>query len=200
MSVSNGDIVRGVVEFLAPQNALSQNVFTFEYTGSGDTDAEVGAEFESWAAAAWEIIDQDLNVGFGSEVSRLWKWNAVDNEWIGIWDDTFQTIQGEDNGHMLPHGAACLMKFYTSIPKRQGRKYLQGYTENTQTSGVWDSLPLARMATFVSALLGDITTTNGTLEGGVFNEVTESFLPFRSEGGISLYQGYQRRRRPGVGI
>lgn len=199
MTVSQGDVLRCAASFDDVRGSTVMNVYHYEYSGSGDTDASVGAYLKAEMTSCYEDIEADLDEGFSSVEVEVWKWDPVLNQWDGIYSDTWTDIVGTQTGGALPSGVAALLLLYTGLPRRQGRKYIAGMNEADYDDNGWSAAAIVNLGLSSADMMSSRATDNGTLHPGVFNETTESFQQFTNSGAIKSYAGYQRRRRPGVG-
>ncbi len=200
MAVVNDDIIRATLSLVSARTQIHQNVFHYKYTGSGDTDDEVGDEITAALDAAYTTIEASLDSGVVSTELDAWLWDAVLKQFDGIYSEPIITIIGSQAGVSLPDGAAALVRLFTNKPRRQGRKFIGGMSEEGYADTGWAPAQLVALALFISAIVSAVITLNGTLTPGTFNLVTESFEPFKNAGSINTFCAYQRRRRPGVGI
>lgn len=177
-----------------------QSVMHFEYSGAGDTDEEIGDEISGHFTSMYTNVEDRFDQMVLSEEVSCWKWDTALSRWDGMYSEPWLFIIGEVVGQQLPNGAAALVRLYTALPRRQGRKFISGISGSQYLDAGWEALMLADMALFVADSVVSIATANGTLQPGLFNTVTESYIPFKGAGAINVFCGYQRRRRPGVGI
>jgi hypothetical protein len=90
----------------------------------------------------------------------------------------------------------------TTDPDVQGRKYWPGLGE----AGADDGYLSAGSAVAFGLAAGEMITpfvgseTGSGFIPGVFSTVNVEFYPSNGEAGTNLLLGYQRRRKPGVGI
>ncbi len=200
MAVVDGDIVRATGTFTLGRGSAMQSVLHFEYSGAGDSDDEVGDEISAHFTSMYTNVEPRMDELTLSEVVNCWKWDTVLNQWDGIYQEPWLFIIGALVGQQLPNGAAALVRLFTALPRRQGRKFIGGISDSQYLDTGWDALMLADMALFVADAVAVVTTLNGSLQPGLFNILLESFIPFKNEGAINVFAAYQRRRRPGVGI
>lgn len=200
MTVESNDIVRCTASFNLSRTTIMQQVYHYLYTGSGDADDEVGSELNVNMVDIYENLEASLDDGVTGEEVDVWLWDTVAKQFDGIYSDAMVGITGEQAGVQLPNGAAALIRLLTNKPRRQGRKFISGISEEGYAETGWAALQLAALALAIADATAAVPTLNGTLTPGVFNTVTESFEPFRSAGIVNAFCGYQRRRRPGVGI
>lgn len=200
MTVSNNDILRATATFTLGRGSLMQQVIHYQYTGAGDTDDEVGDKIKLDFDAIYANVETKLDTNVTSEELDVWLWDAALNQFDGIYTEDFTSINGTEVGEMLPNGAAAMIGTYTSLPRRTGRKFVSGFAESGYGETGWTAGVATQLGLMVADIFSSQSTANGTLQAGVFNEATESFLAFKNAGYYNVYANYQRRRRPGVGI
>lgn len=206
MTVGVGDVVRFVAEWDIPDGTIAQLVYHFfGVSGTTATDAQVGIAGEAALTTAWALIAAEISDQVTGATFETYLWDFVLNRWDGI---DVQLMIGQDGltaVHMLPHGAAALVKIFTDAARRQGRKYVHGMIEDSIADGTFDGVALTALALFGAAL------DNGFVAGGL----TMGFCTFNTEPTSPLFEttspgsgavqaegiaAYQRRRRPGTGI
>lgn len=200
MAVVDGDILRFTAQLDLGRGSTMQHVYTYEYSGSGDTDAEVGSQIKGKLDQEYDHLEDVLDQLVVSEQVTAWLWDAILEEWNGIYSDVWETFSGQTVGQQLPNGAAVLLKLLTGKPRRQGRKFVSGASNAHYVDAGWTAASLVNIALFGAGIIGSVATANGTLDPGVFNQITQSFIPFTTSIVINTFANYQRRRRPGVGI
>lgn len=177
-----------------------QQVMHFEYSGAGDTDDEVGDEIAGHFTSMYTNVEDRMDELTLSEEIEVWLWDTVGKQFDGIYQEPWLLIIGTIVGAQMPNGVAALVRLLTNKPRRQGRKFIGGFSAALYDDAGWGAPTLAILALFVADAVVSVATANGTLVPGVFNTATESFQPFKAAGIVNTFAGYQRRRRPGVGI
>ncbi len=206
MTVGVGDVVRVVAEWDIPDGTIAQLVYHYlGVSGTTATDAQMATQVEIRLGTAWVQIAADIaNSVLGSTI-ELYLWDFALNRWDGI--ATVQSIgqDGTSVTDMLAHGAAGLVKMFTSASRRQARKYVMGLTEGVVTDGTIGVAPLGRLALFAADLDNDIVAGGLTASFGTFNTeptspLYETFSVTSGANQAEAIIAYQRRRRPGTGI
>lgn len=198
--MNDGENLRVVARYSAPNTSEIQNVFFYQYTGAGDDDADVLAECDTfftnnwgddWAAQATsdmtlDSIDLDVLKDNGDVKRNIG--TAIIN------------VPGDLPEDGVSSGVSSLITADTALPKQRGRKYVPGATDNGIVDNLLVAARLATLALLTVEYLASITgTLNGTLDPGVLSRTLGSFQPFISAGTITDVPAYQRRRKPGVG-
>lgn len=102
---------------------------------------------------------------------------------------------------MLPQGVAALMRAYTEYPRVISRKYIPGFAEDSQVDGEWIASALTHLAAAAAVWVTTQEISAGNeLVGGVWSTVRLDIAEFSGTEVIPVNPGYQRRRRPGVGM
>lgn len=206
MTVAVNDIIRVVAEWDIPDGTIAQLVWHMHgASGASATDAVVGAAVLAALEAAWLNIDQDVSDTVTGSLIEIYRRDLVNHRWDGIDSRPITAADGTDASSMISHGAAGLFKIFTSLSRRQGRKYLMGMTEGKQDDGTLNPAPLTNLALFAAALDNPVTAGALTLNYGNFNTDPSSpfYETFATASGAVQAEGilaYQRRRRPGTGI
>lgn len=203
MAISSGTILKVVVSLLLPDSVIAQNVFYSVVADLVTSDAEddVVLDLIDWV----ELMYTELNAYIVSSVVasdvKVYEYDHVDDDWDEVgtdaWSDGFASA-----GDMLPHGVAAVVHAKTIDPDVQATKFLPGFAD-----GVFDDSDLS--AGGVTAVLdfADVwgapftgTATGGLFGGGVWSVARGQFVLFNEVYICNGIAGYQRRRKPGVGI
>lgn len=200
MTVANNDILRATGSFDIGRGTIAQQVLHYQYAGAGDTDTEVGDQIKIDFTDIYTNFEAVMDASLISTEIDVWLWDTVTNEFNGIFNDNWTDIAGILAGSALPNGTAFLLKILTTLPRRQGRKFVPCIGDSQYLDGGWTGAAISAAGLAIADIFTSVPTANGTLQAGVFNQIDESFLPFRNAGIINTFANYQRRRRPGVGI
>ena len=203
MTVSNGTIIRVVASLLFPDSVIAQNVFHLVATDlSGGNDADdVVQDMEQYIDDIFtNVLAFMSNLATGGEI-KVYEYDAVDDDFDEIGTGAMGvTFTGATD--FLPHGVALVQNFYTLDPDVQGRKFWGGQTVNNNIDGTWGSTTLAA---FVNAAADVITTFTSTVLSNEYQPVVWSptgtvAQAYSGTVATNATPGYQRRRKPGVGI
>jgi hypothetical protein len=203
MAVSDGAILRVVASMLFPDSVIAQNVFyaVFADTGGSDDEDDVVSDLVDWCEAMFgEITGMIVNDVTTSEI-QVYEYDAGDDDWDEVgsasWSVTFT-----DTADMMPHGVAAVLHNKTSDPDTWATKYIGGLGETQALDSDIIAGALADLADFVTdwntSFIG--AATGGTFGPGVWSEKDTVFKLFNGTGSVNGILGYQRRRKPGVGI
>lgn len=201
MTVVSSNIVRATVNMLMPDSSTHQNVF-FYRAGSGvnDTDSNVIAAIETSLGTAYADIDAMLNTNnlFGDvEVALSTNGGAT---FFDIGSQPMSIPNPVDTTDMSPHGVAAVIRFGGEGTGRQGRKFIGGISEDWFTRSTIITLGVSNLALFATLLNNDIAVAGGDLEFGWLRRTPLSFIKHSGVVTVNTTVGYQRRRKPGVGV
>lgn len=198
--MNDDENLRVVCRYSAPNSSEMLCVHMYQYTGAGDTDADVltacdtfftsewGPDWQTFASTDMSFDEIELDVlKDNGEVKR-----NIGSAAIGL--------SGQQASDMSPSGVAALITADTSLPKQRGRKYVPGLAEGDIVDGLITVARLATLALLTVEYLDSITgILAGELTPGVLSRTLADFKPFISSGAITDVPAYQRRRKPNVG-
>ena len=98
----------------------------------------------------------------------------------------------------LPLPVAALIAGQTTGSRRQGRKYLGGFTEVDNVNGVLQTTLVTAVVNYGAAWIADFVSGGNTYRFGVFNVLSTVFTPFVSALILGAFRT-QRRRTAGFG-
>lgn len=206
MTINVNDILRVVLQFTMPGSTVSELVWHYLVTaGSGGADQDVIDDIVTAADLAFDNIVARMNNGIAGATADLFRWDSGLNRWDGLATGDATVIVATGANDMLPHGVAALVKFFTLVGRRQGRKFIPGFIETSQTGGEIVGAAVTDLVNFALDFHDDVVSAPVTLSPGNFNVDAASplFETFAEWGGtiqIATTMAYQRRRKPGVGI
>lgn len=203
MSIVDGTVLRVVASMLFPDSVIAQNIFHLVATDlAGGNDAEdVVADMEEYIDEIYANLVSQMADSITAGEIKVYEYDPVDDDFdeVGTGAGSFSPTS---TGEMLPHGVALVQNFFTIDPDVTGRKYWGGLTESAQDEGTWSSTPLNAaiaaaadiVATFISTALSNeyapvVWSPTGTVAKPYSGTVTTNAIC-----------GYQRRRKPGVGV
>ena len=202
MAVNQFDALKVVVSLAMPGDTIAQNVFYCEYTdGLEADDADVTDDCEAWVIEMYahilSILADTVSV---NEINVYKKTSAVPLEY-----DLIGTAAGTQVGTAvtdpLPNGVAFVLRAGTIVAKTVARKYLPGLSEAQSAGAAWVAGAVTDVIAFgVDWVTGPDTVGSRTYNGGVVSSKDGLFKAFNAAAIISTIPGYQRRRKPGVGI
>ena len=204
MAISDGEIVKAVIEFALADGSLVQNVFHFLANFVTDqTKVDVLAAVEGYIEDFYNAVStylaDDFTVG-DVTVDKI-AWNATEELWevtsnIGTASPTITHTNTDDP---FPNQIAPVLIAHTIRPKSRGRKFLMGFVDTAANGSSLVSGALTALANALAVYLADeVVTTGNVLSPGVPRTNVNTFLEL-STGAVNSVVGTQRRRKPGVG-
>lgn len=203
MAVAAGTILRAVAEVIMPSSTVAQNVFylQFDDDGTSNSDQDVVDDIVEWLDIVYTSFKGKVSDTVLPGEVKVYKWDTVGLDWDEVGSNSLVTVfSGTDQ--MLPHGVAPVITGRTSDPDVNGRKFLPGFAEDTcnasALTGATISALLITAALWVTDFTGTLTGSN--FNPGVWSVVQVAFKAFVDHIIVNGIIGYQRRRKPGVGI
>lgn len=202
MAIEADDNLKIVVTLSMPGLTVSQNVFYARYDSLfPSTEENVTSDLAAWIEEMWlNIEDIIVDVVSISEIvvsKQIVVFPPVFEE-IGTEAGTFVGLEIAD---MVPHGVAMVARIATSGVKSIARKYIAGISEGFSTEAGWTAgAVLDGIAFIVDWITGPPSVDSRQYTGGIVSNKDGLFKTFGVSGILSGIQGYQRRRKPGVGI
>lgn len=200
VAIEAGDIFRLAQHITMPEQVDAFNVLGIRCESGTCTEAEMLTAAATWVTGLYAnlqaVMSDQVDLAEGTLNEVIWSVDQwVVNRLIGTILPAFTATGVSD---MLPHAVAGVVSFPTDIPRKFGRVFIPGLTENEQG----DSLLSAGAATALGLFAADLRTA--------FTAGTASFL-YRVLGKAGLFDdttgfsvngilGSQRKRKPGVGI
>lgn len=200
-SFTQDNIYRVRINWSLPQAVEAQSVYTFKCTSAGGGDTEDWlADFITNQETAWAAIEDYVTDEVESTTTELAELDPVTDEWNTIEVLNSSTLVGAAAiGDMLPHGNSPIVRFFTAVAKRQAKKFLVGFLESTCSDSILTVAVEAALAVWAVLVDNSITEGGNTLVAGVYND-TLGFKGLSQTAEVNTITGYQRRRKPGVGI
>ncbi len=178
-----------------------QNVFYTQLdSGTIPTNNATVAAMRSWCDDMYTLMEDHMKSTVELDEVQVSKWIPGSP---GTWDDIGSdagTFVGVAVGELLPDGVALVMRAVTDAVKVIGRKYLGGLVESAVNNTAWEANVLVDALAFLVAWYEGPVPSVREFISGVFSTVLQDFVPFEAQGILSTIPGYQRRRKPGVGM
>lgn len=198
MAFSAGDVFTATarMDLFNGQSAI-QNVFTFNViSGSGsDQDAmdDIAAQLDTMYGTINSYIANDVSY------NDILVYDAGHERPVGTVSWPSKTV-GASVGDVLPGGVAAVITFRTGKNRTFGRKYLGGLTESESNDGALSSPLQTALANFAAYMLtGFVGGTSGADWLPIILDKNSVVWPL-TEALVRDIWGYQRRRKPGVGV
>lgn len=199
MTIDSGENLKGVQEILLPGDVVALNVYYWKAAFvDPQTEADVVEQMENAMEAVYgELLPQIVS---GAVLGDLAGYVRAGLLWDLI-GTASPAATFAATGDMLPQGVAALMRGYTENPRTIGRKYIPGFDEATMTDGVLTAGALTDLAAAAAEWgTARVISSGNTMNAGVWSTVGATVRVFNGTFVIPTIPGYQRRRRPGVGI
>lgn len=203
MALATDTILKVVVSMVLPESVVAQNIFwaLFENTGSSADEDDVMDDLEDWIEGIYDNLLIKLDTEFSLDDIAVYRYDSGEDDFDEVGQASVTGV-GLVNLDLLPHGAALVTNANTENSDVQGRKFWTGFTEGANNNGQVDSAIVANIvlavSDWVSTFVGAATGSDFT--PGVYSLTRKAFYPFNGDSTINLVWGYQRRRKPGVGI
>lgn len=202
-TISEGTVLRVVASILFPDNVIAQNVFHLVLTtavGAMD-EAEVGSDMDGYISAIYNELEGEVGEDIEPAGIKVYEFDSSDVDWDEFTTDVY-TFVPTNVSQLLPHGVAGVTIFETINPDVQGKKFWAGLCESGQDSSIWIAAVLTAMALAGAEVIAQYTDG---VSGNVYTPVIWSptkTTPYAMSGSYAnnAISGYQRRRKPGVGI
>lgn len=203
MAIASGTILKVVASILMPDNVIAQNVFYTIVTDlvTSDDEADVVDDLVTWVEAMYDEIATGISDECAASDVKVYEYDPADPDWdevgVAVWVDTFALVTD-----MLPHGAAQIIYAKSTNPDVQAGKYIAGLGELTCVGSDLDNGAITRGLAFAGEWVAQFVglETGGTFDPGVWSTARTEFLLFNGNVILNGLVGYQRRRKPGVGI
>lgn len=208
MAVNDGDILRVVLEITMPQTQIGANVFYWELsdpTPDNPSDAQILAAIDTRLDAMYSELQTITNNGYayGDFEVEVISWDGtkwVTDANVGVGDIN---ITGSSATSAVQHGVASVITCDTVVPKTRARKFFPGFARTEITDSILSGTALVALAAFATDWLTDQTVIGSAelipivISLGALTEGNAYPLLLAASNAIA---GYQRRRKPGVGI
>lgn len=205
MTVSNFDIVQASARFRNADGNDVVNVYNFFCDFAADqTDQDVFDAVDAYLTSVYTEFDANLDADFQPFDLKVdiveflgGAWKVVQNVGFGTWGSG---ISPTASGDALPPGVAVLIKLFTGLGKRTGRKFVGGVVEAVcDSDGQVVSAALASfVAGFVKLVTPHVISAGNELVTMILGQADGATRNV-TEIAVSDVFAYQRRRRPGTG-
>lgn len=194
------EILRVVCRYSAPNSSEMLCVHWYQYTGAGDTDADVLTVVDNFFTGDW-------GVDWANFASQDFDFDEIELDVINT-DGTVKRnigsapigVAGSVAADMEPSGVCALLTADTQFPLQRGRKYVPGVDEVGVVDGLLNAARIATLALLTIEYLDQISgILAGQLDPGLLSRTLMTFVPFISSGAVTDVPAYQRRRKPNVG-
>lgn len=199
MAIESGENIKVVVEHVLPEDVVALNVFYY-WTVFAEDQAEylVMDDLKTQLEAIYTEIIANVVDGVDAGQIRFYKktllgWDLLGSRTLNV---TYTSGAG-----MVAQGVSYLVRAYTAEPRVIGRKYIAGAPVDALTDGVIGGTTLTALAGFATEWGTTVELSAGNeLWPGVYSTVHGFVVVMSGTMVVPVHPGYQRRRRPGVGI
>lgn len=199
--INAGDVLKIVIAYNMPEGVIAQLVTNYIMTiGDPQDEADVLDDIVVNMETAWAHIEDHVVDGVTGDTAKLSVYDTVLDQWNEKASVAVDNMDGLGLGEMLPHACAAVIRFFTGVGRRQGRKFLMGLSEASQEDGVLDVAVLAALTLFAADWDDVVDSGGASFKPCVYNELLEDHEGFLQTFAINTILGYQTRRKAGVGI
>lgn len=203
MSISSGTILKVVVSLLMPDSVIAQNIFYTVVTDliTSDDEGDVVSDIQDWVEAMYAPLNNYIVLGVEASDFKVYEYDPIDDDWDEVGADTW--VDGFANASdMIPHGVAAISHAKTIDPDVQGTKFIPGFGDTVFIESDLSAGGVTAMGNFNDVWVTPFggTATGGDFVPGIWSTVGVVFKLFNGNWVVNGVAGYQRRRKPGVGI
>ena len=204
MSVPDGAILKVVTSLLMPDSVIAQLVWAvvFADTGASNDEQDVVDDCAVWVEEILDNLAAYIKTTVTIASHKVYIYDAGDDDFDEVGLTASSWVGTSSATDMLPHGVAAICHAMTSNPDVIGTKYFPGFCEGFSSNSDWTGATvtamLAAAADWVTAFVG--ANTGGDFGPGVWSPKNTLFYLMTGAYSANGDSGYQRRRKPGVGI
>lgn len=204
MSLPEGTVLKIVGSMLLPDDVVGQLIFWAvlqDFAGSGPLDeADILEAAANWVDTLMGDVDNLMASSVSGTLAEVWEVDGPTGDLTPIGDEacTWAGLSGSDP---LPNGVAAIVHLKTTNTDVTGRKFIPGIAEGNATDNNWAAAALTALGTF-GASWGTVYTDPNDVQfvPGVYSVTKNVFYNATGTSIVNAIAGYQRRRKPGVGI
>lgn len=206
MPLEIGDVVRIALTGWSPQASVWQNVWHMLMTTGAsvlvsDLIDAVGAN----VALMHAEVDQVWSDQFSMQELEFWQYNFGTSKWNGVGVFDLGGLDGLHATDPMAHGVSAVGRYVNTVARRQGRTFLPGLIQTSIDAGLFDSAVIVAFALYMAEFTNVLSPTGGNFNLCTFNTDLESVYyetpsVYVGPAIVSLIPGYQRRRKPLVGL
>lgn len=201
MTITNGDIIRMTLNYIAPGAGTMMNVFHYGYVGGDIEDDAALDSLETWITDDWgaswaDMASSNAELDFASFETVNVAGEVLRN--LGV---RAINLAGNLAFEVLPAAVSVYIQGNTAFAGVRGSKYVPGLAESLSDDGVLTATGLAQAAFLLLDYLSTVNAGAGNNFFPVVRSIKEAGFPrLVTAGAIALIPAYQRRRKLGVGI
>lgn len=196
-----GDKIRITAQWALAEGGVAQWVWHYQHTSGADQDNDdVLSSIEAQLRLAWDEIEAIVDNSTLGDTIELALFDAVLGQFDTVAELNMTNEDGTAVGEALPQGVAGIVKFFTAVGRSLGKKFVFGLFEGAQVDGLLTASAIIDLIAFALEFDDDVLSGAANLRPGNFNPVTGLFRAWSKAVGVNDVVGYQRRRKPGVGL
>lgn len=197
-----GDVWRVTAQWTSTAADVFQWVWHIRQATGADPSAEdIASAVVTQLETAWAEISDSVSSAISADTLEVALWDAVTEEWNTLWTEALTSaLDGLNGTDPLPWQNAGVVKFFTSVGRSIGKKFIFGLVEAGTQSQTWSATLLTDMALFAAAFDAVLTVTGATFTPGNFNALAGTFRQWIGTVEANLLVGTQDRRQRGVGL
>lgn len=201
MAILAGDVLRCTIQYNLAGTAAHQNVWYYEAgAGVNDTEANVMSALTTQFDVAYALLEPELATDVTDDEVVFAKRNPVDGKWNKIGTGNTTKPNGTGAAGQLPNGVAAVIRWLTDGVGEQGRKFIGGLDNGAIVDNIVQAAAITVLTNFGNSMDNAIGVSGGLMVPGWWSEASTVFRPFNTTEIINTIAGYQRRRKPGIGI
>jgi hypothetical protein len=204
VSLSEGTVIKIAASLLLADESIAQQIFWFvleDAIASGPLDeADVLDAVANWVDQIYTHVIPNINDAVIPGIVDVWEVNVPTGDLTPI-GDTIQTWTPTQGADQLPNGVAAIIQLKTTNTDVTGRKFVPGLAESSIEDNNWGSATMTNLASFAAEWPEIYDDPNDVeLVPGVYSNTFNNFFLATGTVIVNGIAGYQRRRKPGVGI
>lgn len=203
MALSTNDILKVVVSMALPDSVVAQQVFwlLFENTGGSADEDDVIDDIEDYVEGMYGRILGTWSDLVSLDEMKVYVYDSTDDDFDEVGGSVITGV-GTQATELQAHGLAIVSNALTTDPDVYGRKFWPGICEGFVADGYLASPGIAPYALATGDWITNFTgaTSGSDFQPGVYSLTKTAFFAFGDDVTTNLLLGYQRRRKPGVGI
>lgn len=201
MTIAFGDIVRTTVQYTLDSDEVHQNVLTHQAgIGVADTDANVMAAITTLMNTAYSNLNAQLATDVSLGEAMFAKLNQVSGKWEALGSVPMTQPVPSGGTTQSPNGIAAVIRFLADGVGNQGRKFIGGIQNLAIIDNALQAGAIASIVNWANIMVSSATVSGGTMDPGWWSVSDVVHRDYNGTYIINTIVGYQRRRKPGVGI
>jgi len=197
---SADDVYRAAVHITLPEQVDAYNILGLKCIAGSCTDAEFLAAAATYIQNVYATVDDVLQQNVDLAETTITKVVFSVDKWIvdALVGTFLPTFTATETGDMLPHIMAMVLTLPTAIPKKRGRVFIPGLSEEHQDDSLLDSTAATALGNFGTTLRSGFTAGGASFNYHVLGN--DGLATYPTSFVVNGIMGSNRRRKPGVGI